>query len=351
MTALFNFGGSHRLPKSVHAKVGSVWTPAQKLHIRVGGAWQVHYQNEVVVTLATRNNVVLKTLFTPEQWNDPNLKKRVVIPEQVHIGAGAPDYALATTLQADGQAGSFAGQLLLEVRGTISGIGGAANSGTGGDAIWANFPGQAGQPMLISNYGTLRSGGGGGGRGGTGGQGSYANSEDTGYQYSQYYRHWEINFAALGARQTKVWWDSSNIYAANGETYSITYGGFYYVAGSQVGSSNTWRFYQVRRYRVTPVTVVTNGGAGGAGGRGYGFDGVNTGGSAGSAGGTNAGVGGTGGTGGTWGAPGATGNTGATGNYTGGAAGAAGGLAGCYLKGASNATLTNIGGTLQGRII
>ena len=107
------------------------------------------------------------------------------------------------------------------------------------------------------------------------------------------------------------------------------------------------------------VNVPSTGGAGGAGGVGAGFEQAAAGGSAGASGGTNAGVGGTGGTGGGLGEAGANGGTGATGTGTSitypesapasGASGPAGGLAGYYILGQSNVTLTD-NGTVAGRI-
>lgn len=107
------------------------------------------------------------------------------------------------------------------------------------------------------------------------------------------------------------------------------------------------------------VNVPSTGGAGGAGGVGAGFQQAAAGGSAGASGGTNAGAGGTGGTGGGLGEAGATGGTGATGTGAeitypesapaSGASGSAGGLAGYYILGQSNVTLTD-NGTVAGRI-
>ena len=121
------------------------------------------WANEVVVVLGNTVNVVLKTLFTAPQWADANLKKRVVVPAGVQIGATQGGYAIATTISGDGQAGSFAGELRLVNNGTISGIGGAPNSGVGGTAMLGNFLGRAGQKLIIDNYGTIRAGGGAGG--------------------------------------------------------------------------------------------------------------------------------------------------------------------------------------------
>ena len=110
------------------------------------------------------------------------------------------------------------------------------------------------------------------------------------------------------------------------------------------------------------VNIPSNGGAGGAGGVGAGFQQAAAGGSSGDGGESNAGAGGTGGTGGGLGEAGATGGTGATGTTgTGtsitypesapasGISGSAGGLAGYYILGQSNITLTN-NGTVAGRI-
>ena len=128
----------------------------------------------VVVATAGMKGIVAKSLFTPEVWAS-DTDKRIVIPAGVEIG---PEwgYVFATSPNSDGQAGSFVGKLVLDIQNGafLSGHGGAANSGEGGNCIYANLPGRDGQKLIIRNAGTIRAGGGGGGRGGAGGGGKYA---------------------------------------------------------------------------------------------------------------------------------------------------------------------------------
>lgn len=318
--------------------------PVQKVFLGTKQIWA----NEVVVVLGnTTTNVNLKTLFTLAEWGDANLKKRVVVNAGVNIGSTQGAYAIAATTTADGQAGSWAGELTLDVRGTVSGVGGAANSGKGGDVILGNFPGRTGQKLIVNLYsgGIIRAGGGGGGRGGNGGGGYYTDDQYHLYPYSRYGANWEWYQGRYQIYLSANGWSALNVGGAS--TY--TSGGYVYSRGAYVESYGG-DGYQISRRLVTPNTVYTGGGAGGNGGRGQGYDGANAGGSAGAAGGTNAGAGGTGGTGAGYGGTGNTGNTGGAGNNGGGLAGAAGGLAGFYINGIANVTLNNLGGTLQGRV-
>lgn len=314
---------------------------------------------------------LIKSLFTASEWASKR-PKRVIINSGVEIGGNGHGYALAVTDNASGQAGSFAGRLILENHGFISGRGGAANGGAGKDALLANFLGRDGNKLEIYNYGTIRGGGGGGGRGGTGGTGgggsydTFTKEPATGYRYHSTTDHYYTRGT------TRRWvWNGTTVSTSSG---SPTAGGWKYYAGNErsygydreTNDGNLigqWWKYEIRREG--NVTTNTNGGTGGAGGnggrgQGYGQARANgAGGAAGAAGGTNAGRGGTGGTGGNggdWGAAGAAGNSGATGaagNRTSGAAGAggaAGGAAGCYING--NARVTwHVNGTRQGRAV
>jgi len=135
----------------------------------------------------------------------------------------------------------------------------------------------------------------------------------------------------------------------------------YYLTQYMTGSGAGNDFYYNNASFALSLTVdeATTGGTGGSGGVGAGFEQAAAGGSSGAGGGSNAGTGGTGGTGGGLGEAGATGGTGATGTGTSitypasaptsGATGSAGGLAGYYILGQSNVTLTN-NGTVAGRI-
>ena len=333
--------------------------PVQKVFLGTTQIWA----NEVVVTLGNTTNVVLKSLFTSDQWNDANLKKRVVVPAGIEIGATTGSYAVLATAQADGQAGSWAGDLTLEIHGTVSGIGGIANSGAGGNAIRANFPGKTGQKLKIVSDGVIRAGGGGGGRGGNGGGGYYdtaytAREPSSGEYYDgngAYVWKEDANSEGDGSGSGVISWGVANQYVGSfsGGATSVTIGAYTYHRGSWRGTSggggNNSILYGVFRTYPASYRTYTDGGAGGNGGRGQGYAGANAVGANGAAGGTNAGTGGKGGTGGAWGAAGATGSSGASGNNGSGTAGATGGLAGFYLDGSANVTLTNTG-SLQGRV-
>jgi hypothetical protein len=222
--------------------------------------------------------------------------------------------------------------------GGIEGVGGGANSGTGGDAIDANYGSQT--VNITNNVGAyIYAGGGGGGAGGSGGTGGGGGSGyyDT-YQYQSCgpdYAYLTYDTGVGCAKNTNYW---------NNYTRTGTSGG----AGGA-------------------------GGSGGAGGVGQGYKQTNTAGSGGgagsggAAGGSGAGAGGSGGDGGsgggggTWGVngsgggTGSKGGTGASGNNGDGAAGTAGaggggaGSAGRYLvKGSNSVTLTNYGSLAGG---
>jgi len=327
--------------------------------------------SEVVVTLTSRTAVCLQDLFSAADWAS-NTAKRVVIPSGVEIGATNLDWALVQAWDATGQAGSWGGSLTLENRGVISGMGGAANSGRGGNALRIIFGGRSGQKLLVNNLGTIRGGGGGGGRAGNGGQGG------NGVWWNQYwvydpsngawlYNLWNPgtywNTTYMGAEL--YWYDTRVASGLNNGATTFETGGWVYERGPMaVDNGGGLAAYHIRRRRLQSDPVYTTGGAGGAGGnggvgQGYGQSasaGAN--GAGGSAGGTNAGAGGTGGRGGNgggWGAAGAagaTGNTGAAGNNGGGyagAGGAGGGAAGYYLTGSANVTWLNTG-TRQGLV-
>lgn len=128
--------------------------------------------SEIVVYITASGNGpdVIKNLFSAGDWASET-QKRVVINVGVEIGGNGWGYALALTDNANGQAGSFGGRLILENKGILSGRSGAANSGAGLTALYANHLGKSGQKMEIINTGIIRGGGGGGGRGGNGGTG------------------------------------------------------------------------------------------------------------------------------------------------------------------------------------
>lgn len=325
-------------------------------------SWDNYYGKSYEIVAYVTSNVtglVLKDYFLPAVWADDNIPKRVVINSGVTISGLNQQYALIPTDTAGGQAGSWAGSLILENRGTISGIGGTANSGVGGNAIWMNFTGRTGQLLLINNYGTIRSGGGGGGRGGDGGQGYWTqlvqvNNSGELYTSTGASTYKVFYNAHAQANNTQWWWGSSQVspfYIAptgSGNIATLSSGGWIYYRGSNRYASGVNYYYGIGRYQEQLNYHYTSGGTGGVGGRGIGSDGANAVGSAGAAGGTNAGAGATGGTGGGWGSQGNTGGTGVGGNYTGGLAGATGGAAGFYINGLNKVILNNTG-TVQGR--
>lgn len=307
------------------------------------------WERELVVVLGNTTNVSLKTVIDNAKagaWADVNLKKRVVVPAGVEIGGTTSAFAITTG--ASSQADSWAGSLILEIRGIVSGIGGTINSGAGGNAISVPFPGRNGEKINIPYYGTVRSGGGGGGRAGNGGQGVWYSGRlyQEGPAYSGNTR-WEVN-----ASYCTVVWGGAGLGNYDRSLTSLSSGGWVYYRGSYAGTDgDQWQYYQI--YRQTTVYDVPNytaGGVAGNAGRGRGFDGAATTGAAAVGGGTNAGASGKSGDGGDWGSSGQAGANGNTGNYTAGAAGSAAGLAGYYLLGTANAVLTNLGGSLLGRV-
>jgi hypothetical protein len=303
-------------------------------------------------------------LFTAA--GSPTVAKNIIVNINSGVTVGATAGSTAFTV------GQFptGSTIVINNFGNIQGYGGAA-SGTGGDAINANY---ANQTVTINNQtgATIYGGGGGGGTGGAGGVGGTGGG---GYYLDSYY-----NYAySLGDYVSYVVIRNNT----TGALLSATWAGFQvpldvsYVQGAFVYNSGGNAYYQIGQ--LTYYNVYTSGGGGGGGGSGGG-GGVGQGygqaaaggaggspGAGGSGGGTNAGAGGsggyggTGGTGGTFGnaggtgASGYTGNTGDSGNNGGGAGGSSGGggsgggAAGRYLvKGANSVTLNNSGTVLGG---
>ena len=289
--------------------------------------------NEIIKYITTTStNVNASSYFTAGEWAS-SAPKRLIINSGVTVGAtNTSNYALNIP-------SGFSGTFRLVNNGTILGAGGAANSGTGGNAIFA------GAAISIDNQGIIYSGGGGGGRGGnggTGGGGSFATVTDIGAGYGTCST--DCNHPCY------VRFGTNATITCKAGTCSINYG-----RGCAVANCGMC---------VQSGTGYSSGGAGGGagnGGRGQGYDGAaasGLGGAGGAAGGTNAGAGGTGGTGGTGGAYGAsggtgnTGGTGASGNYTAGSAGAGGtggGLSGFYVVNNGNVTWITTG-TRAGRV-
>lgn len=277
-------------------------------------------------------NLNIKTLVGSTLY-DAKYRKRVIIAPGVTIGSNSTSTAaliIPTT--------TTGGEIVVDNYGSIQGAGGAANSGTGGDAILA----QAISRIINRTGATIYSGGGGGGRGGTGGTGGAGSVTTT--------TLWSCSFGCWGLGCC----GSAGCYCGSGQQV--------YTCCNP--SNGQFDYYCYGCYQDLTSTSGTSGGAGGGGGnggRGRGYDGAlasGSSGAAGSAGGTNAGTGGTGGTGGSggdWGASGSGGSTGGTGSNgnagsgLAGSAGLSGGLAGYYINGLSTyVTLTN-NGTVAGR--
>jgi len=102
-------------------------------------------------------NQSLSTIFGDDY--DVDYPKIVVINSGVQVGA------TSTSNKALNIPSGAAGDITVQNAGSILGYGGAANGGTGGDAILAA------STCTITNTGTIASGGGGGGNGGAGGNG------------------------------------------------------------------------------------------------------------------------------------------------------------------------------------
>lgn len=305
-------------------------------------------------------------------------------PKEIVINAGVELGATNTSDEALQINSAGAGTITITNNGTISGAGGSANGGTGGDAF------EATTACILINNGTIRAGGGGGGAGGsggTGGTGGQGQTSTSGYGgwsgYSAFYDYNNFWGVSNGNSQcyvntggTRRWTQTHGDFATR--TLSPRVNNIQYQRGSLWESPGSY-YVRSRTYSTTYTYynggAGGSGGAGGAGGRGQGYNHGNQNGSGGSAGaggsggGTNAGAGGQGGTGGTGGNggtygngggngnTGATGNTGANGNRSGssgngsggsgGAGGSSGGAAGRYINGLSNVTFTN-NGTVQG---
>jgi hypothetical protein len=155
--------GQWIIPRT-YVRIGGVWVLVNN-YIRDSGNWDNEVVNEVVIYVtANTTNLNVQTLFEatyPGSWAS-TAPKRLVINSGVIVGAtDTSNYALNIP-------SGFGSTVRIDNSGSIQGAGGAANSGTGGNAI---FAGEFG--ISINNQGTIYAGGGGGGTGGTGGGGSY----------------------------------------------------------------------------------------------------------------------------------------------------------------------------------
>jgi hypothetical protein len=352
------FGGTNPIGINEYYRNGGL-VPANNTNVPTSGIISLAdfygAVNEIVKYItSTSTNVNASSYFTAGEWSS-SAPKRLVINAGVTVGAtNTSNYALNIP-------SGFGGTFRLDNNGSIQGAGGAANSGTGGSAIFA------GAGISINNVGTIYAGGGGGGLGGTGGTGGQGTDYVTTYNIgSASGTSWDgvynCNDACRGTYKTcppGAWSCSSYCPAANLCTGTREP---YYPPWNPAGECCTTRSTCSACAMVSYYyTSGGAGGAGGAGGRGRGYDvsaAAGSVGSAGSAGGTNAGTGGTGGTGGIggdWGTTGSTGSTGATGangTYTNGLAGSAGsggGLAGYYIVNNGNVTWIATG-TRAGRV-
>ena len=299
-------------------------------------------------------------------------------PKEIVIDSGVELGATSTSQEALQIDSGLSGSMTITNNGTLSGAGGAANGGAGGDAFEADVA------CTLINNGTIRAGGGGGGQGGgggtggTGGQGTYSTSGWSSWS-SYYYTGGAASDRSVQQYTNRAWYWNAYLGSTGVGSSSASFGGNEYQIGTVQAVIPAYPIYLYSIRRRTPVTntYYTSGGAGGSGGsggsggvgQGYGQSAGSgssgSGGSGGSGGGTSAGSGGTGGTGGTggsgggYGSSGSTGNTGATGNTggngnhtngsggSGGSGGSSGGAAGNYIRGLSNVTLTQ-NGTVQG---
>ena len=289
---------------------------------------------ELVISIppnTNTENLNVRTLFeatSPGSWAS-SAPKRLVINSGVIVGStNTSSYALNIP-------SGFGGTVTIDNFGSIQGAGGAANSGTGGNAIFAGAPG-----ISINNQGTIYAGGGGGGRGGTGGSGSFTSTNTTFLGAG--------GFSLFGTTCPSCNAVCVSSRGAGATCFTQSAPGCQSIIGGSGASLNCATSCSACQ-RVTTSTTSTAGGAGGAGGVGQGYNQSNTGGAGGSAGGTNAGTGGTGGTGGTWGTTGNTGGSGGNGNVGTGLAGSGGGLAGFYIAFNSRVTWINTG-TVAGRV-
>lgn len=339
-------GGTWGVPVTdIYRKVGGVWVPSTEVYQKQAGVWVNVFTAEIVVNITTNQSGLLdlSTLFSPSDWTAEK-KKRVIVNSGVNLNATTS--AGAVRVQDPTLATGWGGTVTLENRGNINGIGGAANSGTGGNAIYAGTYTYTAKKLIVENTvtGNIRGGGGGGGRGGNGGAGyfNYTATEGPFYSRPTAPQYWYSRGGSFGGSAT---WAGTSLGGGHGDN-GFTQGIYFYYPVTEFENGATSYYSIARQYTATQST---SGGTGGNGGRGQGADGTNAAGSSGSAGGQNAGTGGTGGTGGTYGSNGNTGNTGGAGNNGSGSAGTTGGLAGIAYNSATT-TVSNAGGQILGRI-
>lgn len=267
--------------------------------------------------------------------------KEIVIDSGVELG-GTSASEEALQINSGGL-----GTIKIINNGTLTGAGGAANGGAGGDAFEANVA------CIFINNGSIRSGGGGGARGGNGGSGGGGRYTSVAGNHTYYKRESTNNkycSQLTGAGECPTSW--------RGYTYS----NLYYGSCTNGRDEHNCSYNCYGRRNTTVNTSGGGGGGGGNGGRGEGYNQTRasgSGGSGGANGGTNAGRGGTGGTGGTGGLFGADGSGGTNGsggnngnrtNGSGGGSATSAGAAGKSIRGVSSVTLTNNGTIIGGQV-
>jgi len=313
--------------------------------------------------------------------------KRVVVPSGVTVGGTSTHAMLLPS--------GMGGTIVFDISGNVYGYGGAANGGTGGNAIHCTQT--SGVTININSGANVKAGGGGGGQGGSGGAGGAGGTGGQGGQGTS--SNYVGNNAVVNCGAGSYW---GLDYCRN------SYGHGYITHASHSGGCFSSGTDYLQRWNCYSTTTTnggnggsggaggTSGGAGGAGGVGQGYNqsaasgsagGTGSSGSTGAAGssaGGNAGTGGQGGTGGTagnggtggaggsfgnagsngnagaQGGTGAQGNTGSNGNSTNGSSGASGsagsngasgqsgGAAGYYIYNRNSITLNN-SGTVAGQ--
>jgi hypothetical protein len=375
-------GGSWKNAGNLFLKTLDEWKEVATGWIKVSGVWRKFYQNygnsswinmlegtddaidfgikvvpptEFTITISSNTtNLNLKssfdTTFGSGAWAS-SVPKRVIINSGVIVGStSSSGYAINIP-------SGMGGTLRIDNNGSIQGAGGAANSGTGGSAIFV------GSAVSINNVGSIYAGGGGGGAGGNGGQGSFTYTVVNGLGYSG------IRGTSVSGCNQSSWLEGcaqacrqrfgnsiggSTVYASTPCGYTsigldLCFPVCKYQCTGRFTSNTTASESWTCAYNST-ATAITSGGTGGSGGVGRGYNQAPTAGLGGSGGGTNAGTGGTGGNGGEWGASGTAGSAGTNGNYTAGSAGGPGGLAGFYVVNNSSVTWINTG-TRAGRVV
>ena len=294
--------------------------------------------NQIALNAVNATNLDVSTLFGSD-WTS-TVPKKLTVGSGVTIGGTGSSAALIIP-------SNMAGTLEIYNVGNIIGFGGAANGGSGGDAI-----SNAASGVTVTNLGLLAGGGGGGGQGGQGGNGSYSTTvrqPSSGFSYNAYNPSSTV-WRRDGA-YTYLRWNSGYQYDAptNFSGTSYTVGGYTWLKGTlqqTTGDDNDHYYFSVARQYSS--TASSTGGSGGSGGRGQGYNQTLASGSSGASGGTNAGNGGSGASGAAYGVAGSTGSTGANGNSSNGSAGASGGAAGAAVSG-TTVTMNN-SGTLAGAV-